>query len=253
MESRPKRRGSTKRNSRPLLRVRMAWVCGGTGVSGVETSRRPVMPRWMRNCAGWRRRLRPVLRSMTMVLPTRWTRSMRLPVRASAIWSGGVLKVWGLLLVQTERMVWPWVRSWTPLATVSTSGSSGMAFCSIGLAAARLEDGEQAGVVVGPGVEMRNGVDGSGRRGNIGQGEEAGAGGYQNPGGSVFAARVGGGRVEEPGLHPCRSGELRDFGGEVEVLIGDVEGEDAAGDEMFLVEPEGFGGEQVNGNGVARE
>ncbi len=43
--------------------------------------------------------------------------------------SGGDLKVCGLLLVQTERMVWPWMRAWTPLAMVSTSGSSGMAFC----------------------------------------------------------------------------------------------------------------------------
>ena len=34
-----------------------------------------------------------------MVLPTRWTRSIRLPVRVSMISSGGDLKVWGLLLV----------------------------------------------------------------------------------------------------------------------------------------------------------
>lgn len=40
--------------------------------------------------------------------------------------SRGVLKVWGLLLVQTSTMRWPWMRAWTPLATVSTSGSSGM-------------------------------------------------------------------------------------------------------------------------------
>src|SRR5580704_15308532 len=100
----------------------MAWVWGGIGVSGVETRRRPVMPRWIRNWAGcwlW-------VRSTTMVLPTRWTRSMRAWVRVSAMVSGGDLKVWGLLLVQTERMVSPWMRSWTPLATVSTSGSSGM-------------------------------------------------------------------------------------------------------------------------------
>ena len=42
--------------------------------------------------------------------------------------SGVDLKVWGLLLVQTERMVWPCTRAWTPLAIVSTSGSSGMGF-----------------------------------------------------------------------------------------------------------------------------
>ncbi len=61
-----------------------------------------------------------------MVLPTRWTRSMRLWVRVPAIWAGEDLKVWGLLLVQTDWMVWPWTRWWTPLAMVSTSGSSGI-------------------------------------------------------------------------------------------------------------------------------
>ena len=66
------------------------------------------------------------VRSTTMVLPTRWTRSMRLPVRVSMISSGGDLKVWGLLLVCTATTVWPWMRAWTPLAMVSTSGSSGM-------------------------------------------------------------------------------------------------------------------------------
>src|SRR5712672_2619252 len=94
------------------------------GVSGVETSRRPVMPRWTRNWAGFLLRIR----SLTMVFPTRWTRSMRLPVRVSMISSGGDLKVWGLLLVCTLTTVWPWMRAWTPLATVSTSGSSGMLF-----------------------------------------------------------------------------------------------------------------------------
>ena len=66
-EMRPKRRGSTKRISRvavspgasiprgaplPLgapLRVRTAWVWGASGISGAQTSRRPVMPRWMRS------------------------------------------------------------------------------------------------------------------------------------------------------------------------------------------------------------
>src|SRR5271167_1121361 len=43
---RPKRRGSTKRSSRPLIMVRRAWVWGATGAPGVMTRRRPVMPRW---------------------------------------------------------------------------------------------------------------------------------------------------------------------------------------------------------------
>ena len=34
----------------------------------------------------------------------------------------------GLVAGPDGRMVWPWMRAWTPLATVSTSGSSGMPF-----------------------------------------------------------------------------------------------------------------------------
>src|SRR5271154_4367679 len=63
---------------------------------------------------------------------------MRLPVRTSMISSGVDLKVCGLLLVHTERTVWPWMRAWTPLAIVSTSGSSGMPSESIWLALVRL-------------------------------------------------------------------------------------------------------------------
>ena len=55
-------------------------------------------------------------------------RAMRPPVRASMISDSAVLKVWGLPLVQTLRMRWPRTRASTPLATVSTSGSSGIAF-----------------------------------------------------------------------------------------------------------------------------
>lgn len=65
------------------------------------------MPRWMRSWVAACLRER----SATMVLPTRWTRSMRAWVRVSAMRAGVDLKVWGLLLVQTERMVWPWTRS----------------------------------------------------------------------------------------------------------------------------------------------
>ena len=48
-------------------------------------------------------------------------------------------------------------------------------------------------------------------------------------------------------------GELGDLGCEVEVLVGDVEGEDAVGSEVFLVEGERFGGEEMDGDGVAGE
>src|SRR5438270_13468961 len=51
---------------------------------------------------------------------------MRLPVRVSMISSGGDLKVCGLLLVCTPTTVWPWMRAWTPLATVTTSGGRGL-------------------------------------------------------------------------------------------------------------------------------
>ncbi len=36
-------------------------------------------------------------------------------------------------------------------------------------------------------------------------------------------------------------------------MVGDVEGEDAARREVFFVELDGLGGEQVEGNGVAGE
>src|SRR5579883_1755604 len=43
---RPKRRGSTKRSSRPEASLAMARVCFSIAVAGLVTSRRPVMPRW---------------------------------------------------------------------------------------------------------------------------------------------------------------------------------------------------------------
>src|ERR1017187_2210407 len=127
MERRPKRRGSMKRTSRWSARVSTAWVCGGWGTSGGETSRRPVMPRWMRNSVAAGFFCLPRSTVITMVLPTRRTLSMVAPVRTSAISASGDLKVCGLPLVHTLAMRWPWTRAWTPLAMVSTSGSSGMA------------------------------------------------------------------------------------------------------------------------------
>ena len=86
------------------------------------------MPRWMRNSVGVGADSDFVagLRVMTMVLPTRRTDWMVALVRAAVISGSGVLKVWGLPLVQTERMQRPATRAWMPLAMVSTSGSSGM-------------------------------------------------------------------------------------------------------------------------------
>ncbi len=61
-----------------------------------------------------------------MVLPTRRTLAIFAPVRAAAISASGDLKVCGLPLVQTPTMRPPRTRAWTPLAMVSTSGSSGI-------------------------------------------------------------------------------------------------------------------------------
>ena len=47
--------------------------------------------------------------------------------------------------------------------------------------------------------------------------------------------------------------EERELGGEVEVLVGDVEGEDAVGGQVLEVELERLGGEQVERDGVAGE
>src|SRR5580658_2674888 len=110
------------RISRLSASVSTACVCGGRGTSGCETSRRPLMPRCTRNCgAGFFARVR----SKTIDLPTRRTRSIVAPVSAPAISSSGDLKVCGLPLVQTRAMRCPRTRALTPLATVSTSGSSG--------------------------------------------------------------------------------------------------------------------------------
>ena len=43
----------------------------------------------------------------------------------------------------------------------------------------------------------------------------------------------------------ARDGELSDLRREIQILIGDVEGKDAVRGEVFLVERDGLGGEQV--------
>src|SRR5581483_2279525 len=65
------------------------------------------------------------MRSKTIDLPTRRTLWIVAPVSACAISSSGDLKVCGLPLVHTRTIRCPRTRAFTPLATVSTSGSSG--------------------------------------------------------------------------------------------------------------------------------
>ncbi len=76
-------------------------MCAGCGTLGAETSKRPVMPRWIRNS------LRPPSSRMTTVLPTRCTRSIFAPVSTSAISGSGDLKVCGLPLVHTAEHALP--------------------------------------------------------------------------------------------------------------------------------------------------
>ena len=49
---RPKRRGSTKRNSLPEASLAIACVCLSTSSRGSQTCKRPVMPRCTIHCAG---------------------------------------------------------------------------------------------------------------------------------------------------------------------------------------------------------
>ncbi len=84
-------------------------------------------------------------------------------------------------------------------------------------------------------------------------GEEGGVVGDEDPGGAEFSEGFVGGGVDDAGLHVGGGGEEGDLGGEVEVLVGGVEGQDAVGTEVSFVEGKGFGGEKMQGNGIARE
>ena len=92
-----------------------------------------------------------------------------------------------------------------------------------------LEEGDQAGVVVGPEAGAGDFVYGDGVLGDGGVGEEGGVVGEEDPGGSVGSFGWVGGAVDEGGGEVGVVGEERDLGGEVDVLVGDVEGEDSAG------------------------
>jgi len=92
------------------------------GTSGGETSKRPVMPRWMRNSVGAGFFCLPRSTVITMVLPTRRTLSTVAPVSALAISASGDLNVCGLPLVHTAAMRAPWTRAWTPLRSFRLRG-----------------------------------------------------------------------------------------------------------------------------------
>ncbi len=137
--SRPKRRGSTKRSSRPEASFAIAWVCLATSSSGAHTTMRPVMPRWTIHCevepsAGVRfRRLAGRItgavslrsRSNTMCLPIRRTCAMRVCSSVLAISAAGDFMVCGFDPSQTDSIWSPATRFCNPRAMVSTSGSSG--------------------------------------------------------------------------------------------------------------------------------
>ena len=121
----PKRRGSTKRSSRPDASRAMRWVCLAISASGAATSSLPVIPRCTiqypaRSFPG------PRLRSITMCFPALCTRSMRAPSSNPAIARAEDLSGSGLLPIQTDSITSPVTRLANPRAMVSTSGSSGM-------------------------------------------------------------------------------------------------------------------------------
>jgi len=115
------------------------------------------------------------------------------------------------------------------------------------------EDGEQSRVVVGPGADagLQVGVEGVGDQ--VGLLEKGGVVGDQHPGGGIAAGSLFSQGMNVAGLHSGGGGENRDGRFEIDVAVGDVEGEDSARREMAAVELEGFAGEQVDGDGVARE
>ena len=127
----PKRRGSTKRSSRPEASFRTACVCFAISVSGTAISSRPVMPRCTINCPRVVDDLRPFRvgssRSKTMCLPTRRTCSIRARSNTVAISFAGDFSGSGFSPNQTDSTTSPATRRSRPRAMVSTSGSSGTA------------------------------------------------------------------------------------------------------------------------------
>jgi len=75
--------------------------------------------------------------------------------------------------------------------------------------------------------------------------------GEEHPGGRVLAALLVGKADDSANMHAGGVCQQRNLRLEVHMLIGDVEGENAAGGEVAFVEVNGLCGEQVDGDGVA--
>lgn len=115
------------------------------------------------------------------------------------------------------------------------------------------QQGQEAGVVVGPEARFGVLVGGMGVVEDFRLEEKACIGGDEDPGGGKGAGVGIAGAGYAARLHACVLGEESDFGSKVDVLVADVEGEHAAGGEMAAIEGDGLGGEQMDGDGVAGE
>src|SRR5690349_5656800 len=115
------------------------------------------------------------------------------------------------------------------------------------------EDPVEAAVLVGPDPEAGDGIDRTGGGSDGGQVEKARPGGYQDPVGSGFfigfVAVIG----NQHGLFAMLGGRKRNDGRERKIFVRDVYGENARRFEMPPIESEGFAGEKMHRDGVARE
>src|SRR6266851_4460596 len=122
-----------------------------------------------------------------------------------------------------------------------------------GLVGTQMKQWQQAGVVVCPEAEALDGGYRQGYWGDFGAVEEGVVSADEDPGCFVGSAGLVGGAIDLARLHAGGGCELRDLRGEVEVLVGDMKGQDAVWGEVFPIECDGLGGEQVERDGVSGE
>ena len=89
--------------------------------------------------------------------------------------------------------------------------------------------------------------------GDFGAAQKVLVGGHQHPVGGEDASGVVGVGVDDDGMQSRVLGLQRELGREVEVLAGDVNGEDSAGLKMAAIEGDCLRCEQMDWNGVAGE